>query len=180
MHHHIVALDAWHVPIPSTLFDLPAPTSYTLETCPSRLERPAQIYHAIKNASIIAVTVSPLDATALSESTTPNLKLVVAVAAGTDGIDLVKCRERGIRVLNSPSSNAQSVAEHAVALYFAARRRLITLQHAMLDTPEWLTNGTLAHKMNIAGSRLPLSCQEEVVGVVGHGAVGKLRAPLHS
>lgn len=172
MHHLIVALDAWHVPVPVDLFQLPGPHSYTVKTCTTQLLSPQEIRDTVRDATIIAITVTPLDALTLSEDLTPNLRLVVAVASGTDAIDKQKCKERGIRVLNSPNSNAQSVAEHAISLYFASRRRILKVHHAMLNSNAWVEQGTLAPKLNLADGQKPLSCQEETVGIVGFGAVG--------
>lgn len=178
MRHLIVALDSWHVPVPLDLFQLPDQHTYTLKTCDTRIQSPAEIRETVKDATIIAVTVTQLDALTLSEECTPNLRLIVAVASGTDAIDKSKCKERGIRVLNSPSSNAQSVAEHAISLYFASRRRILTVHHAMLNSNRWTEQGTLADTLNLANGQKPLSCREETVGIIGFGAVGQAAAQL--
>lgn len=178
MHHAIVALDSWHVPVPQNLFQLPDPDTYSLTTYGTRIQSPAEVREAVKDATIIAVTVTPLDAVTLSEECTPNLRVIVAVASGTDAIDKSKCRERGIRVLNSPNSNAQSVAEHAVSLYFASRRRILTVHHAMLNSNRWTEHGTLTDTLDLANGQKPLSCQEETVGIIGFGAVGQATARL--
>lgn len=178
MHHFIVALDSWHVPVPFDLLQLPGEDTYTLKTCDTRIQSPSEIRKTVKDATIIALTVTRLDSLTLSEEYTPNLRLVVAVASGTDSIDKSKCRERGIRVLNSPSSNSQSVAEHAMSLYFASRRRILTVHHAMLNSNRWTEQGTLADTLNLPNSQKPLSCREETVGIIGFGAVGQATAQL--
>lgn len=172
MHHQIVALDAWHVPIPPDLLQLPAPHSYDLKLCKTKSTSNQEIQDRVKDATIIAVTITPLDASTLSADVTPNLRLIVVIASGTDGIDKQQCKERGIRVLNSPSANTESVANHAIAMYFACRRRLLTMHHTMFKTDEWKTQGTVTRKMLSRDHGLPLSCQEEVVGIIGYGAIG--------
>ncbi|PNP48457.1 hypothetical protein TGAMA5MH_00495 [Trichoderma gamsii] len=173
MHHQIVALDAWHVPIPLDLLQLPAPHSYDLKLCETKSTSNQEIQDRVKDATIIAVTITPLDASTLSAAVTPNLRLVVVIASGTDGIDKQQCEARGIRVLNSPSANTESVANHAMAMYFACRRRLLTMHHTMFRTDEWKKQGTVTRKMLSRDQGLPLSCQEEVVGIIGYGAIGQ-------
>jgi lactate dehydrogenase-like 2-hydroxyacid dehydrogenase len=172
MHHTIVALDSWHVPILLDLLQLPSPHSYDLKLCETQSTSSQEIQDRVKDATIIAVTITGLDASTLSAAVTPNLRLVVVIASGTDGIDKEKCKERGIRVLNSPGANTESVANHAVAMYFACRRRLLRMHHTMFRTDEYKSQGTLTRKMLSRDHSLPLSCQEEVVGIIGYGAIG--------
>ncbi|KAM0261153.1 hypothetical protein ACHAQJ_002415 [Trichoderma viride] len=173
MHHKIVALDAWHVPIPLDLLRLPTPHSYDLTLCETRSKSITDIHDRVKDATIIAVTLTPLDSSTLSAAVTPNLRLVVVVASGTDGIDKQQCKERGIRVLNVPNANTDSVANHVVAVYFACRRRLLTMHHTMFKTDEWRRRGTVTQMMHSRDGGLPLSCQQEVVGIIGYGAIGQ-------
>ena len=53
----------------------------------------------------------------------PQLKMITVCGIGTDSIDLVVARERGIAVSNIPGKTAPIVAEHALALMFAVARR---------------------------------------------------------
>jgi glycerate dehydrogenase len=172
MHHKIVALDAWHVPIPLNLLKLLTPHSYDLTVCETRSASITEIHDRVKDATIIAVTLTPLDSSTLSAAVTPNLRLVVAVSSGTDGIDKKLCKERGIRVLNVPNANTDSVANHVMAVYFACRRRLLAMHHTMFRTDEWSRRGTITRLMHSRDDGLPLSCQEEVVGIIGYGAIG--------
>lgn len=175
MRHKIVALDAWHVPIPRDLLKLPPPFSYDLKVCETQLTSNHDIHEAVKDATIIAATLTRLDASTLSEAVTPNLRLVVAIASGTDGIDKEQCKKRGIMVLNSPDANTESVSNHVLAMYFACRRRLMMMQKTVLRTDEWVKRGTVATLMNSRSNELPLSCREEVVGIIGYGAIGEYR-----
>lgn len=52
----------------------------------------------------------------------PRLRLIARHGVGTDTVDTVFARERGIRVTITPEANVLSVAEHAVALLMAVRR----------------------------------------------------------
>ncbi|RFU77504.1 glycerate dehydrogenase [Trichoderma arundinaceum] len=178
MHHKIVALDAWHVPIPPDLLRLPEPHSYEISLCETKSTSTKDIQDRVKDATIIAVTLTPLDASTLSAAVTPNLRLVVVIASGTDGIDKQQCKERGIRVLNVPNANTESVANHVLASYFACRRRLTTMHHSLLNTDEWKRTGTSTKRMHTRNNSLPLSCREEVVGIIGYGAIGQRVAQM--
>lgn len=173
MHHKIVALDAWHVPIPPNLLNLPPPHTYELKVCETQLTSNEDIQEAVKDATIIALTLTRLDASTLSATKTPNLRLIAALASGTDSIDKQECKKRGIRVLNAPDANGDSVANHVIAMYFACRRRLLLMQKVILGTDEWVRRGTITNRLNSRDNKLPLSCKEETVGIIGYGAIGK-------
>ncbi|KAL7792852.1 D-isomer specific 2-hydroxyacid dehydrogenase [Trichoderma afarasin] len=178
MHHKIVALDAWHVPIPPNLLNLPPPHTYELKVCETQLTSNDDIQEAVKDATIIALTLTRLDASTLSATKTPNLRLIAALASGTDSIDKQECKKRGIRVLNAPDANGDSVANHVLAMYFACRRRLLLMQKVILGTDEWVRRGTITNRLNSRDNKLPLSCKEETVGIIGYGAIGQRVAQL--
>jgi hydroxypyruvate reductase 2 len=54
----------------------------------------------------------------------PNLEIVSSFSVGLDKIDLAKCRERGIRVTNTPDVLTDDVADLAIGLMLAVLRRL--------------------------------------------------------
>ena len=54
----------------------------------------------------------------------PNLEIVSSFSVGIDKIDLAKCRERGIRVTNTPDVLTDDVADLAIGLMLAVLRRL--------------------------------------------------------
>jgi hypothetical protein len=53
----------------------------------------------------------------------PALEIVASFSVGIDRVDLAKCRERGIRVTNTPDVLTDDVADLAVGLAFAVLRR---------------------------------------------------------
>ena len=170
MHLEIVALERVHQPLPSR-FDFAPSTTYTL-TVHDRPEAP--LLHArIRHANVVIVTTTKLTAATLSPDVTPNLRLVAIMATGTDPVDLEACRARGIRVTNCPAANLDSVSEHAISLYFAARRRTAMLDRAVRRVPsEWKRNGSLNPLLKFKSGEPPLSCGDEVLGVIGYGALG--------
>lgn len=52
----------------------------------------------------------------------PNLEIVSSYSVGLDKIDLAKCKERGIRVTNTPDVLTDDVADAAIGLTLATLR----------------------------------------------------------
>ncbi|KAH7032347.1 D-isomer specific 2-hydroxyacid dehydrogenase [Macrophomina phaseolina] len=177
VHYRIVALEAVHSAPPD--LELPHPHTYDI-TVYQRTE-PHELHDRIRDADIIINILHPIRAAALDPAVTPNLKKIAINAVGTDIVDLDACRKRGIRVTNCAGSNVQSVTEHALSLYFAARRRTLIMHERTVGTlgdgREWVAEETLTPHMRCAG-RAPLNCDEEVVAIIGNGAIGKRFAHL--
>ncbi|KAK6846046.1 hypothetical protein PG987_001234 [Apiospora arundinis] len=158
-HHNIVSLETFWVPLPAA-FRFPAGHTHTLTAYP--LTDRSQVAERIRDASIVLLSVLQLDAALLSPEICPHLRMIAVVASGTDNLDLEACRRRGIHVANTPHANADSVAEHALALYFAARR----------------SGPRLLRTLNGPDGKPPRTSGREVVGIIGYGAVGKKVAKL--
>ncbi|KAF2259322.1 hypothetical protein CC78DRAFT_586056 [Lojkania enalia] len=176
MHHEIVALEGLHQPLPPT-FTFPPHSTYNLTV----YRRPDldRLRDRIRNATIIIVTTIKLSADVLAPDVTPSLRLVAVMATGTDPVDLDACRKRGVRVTNCPAANIDAVSEHAISLYFAARRRTVLLDGLTRRVPsEWKEKRTLMGHLRFADGKPPLTCGEEVLGIVGYGALGKRIAAL--
>lgn len=88
----------------------------------------------------------------------PKLKLISCCAIGVDCVDLAVARELGITITNVPGRTATLVAEHTLALLFAAARRL-TWMTAEMKQGRWPRE----HLISLIGKRL---------GVVGTGHIG--------
>uniref|UniRef100_A0A9I9CCR1 D-isomer specific 2-hydroxyacid dehydrogenase catalytic domain-containing protein n=1 Tax=Cucumis melo TaxID=3656 RepID=A0A9I9CCR1_CUCME len=54
----------------------------------------------------------------------PKLEIVSSFSVGLDKIDLKKCKEKGIRVTNTPDVLTEDVADLAIGLIIAVLRRL--------------------------------------------------------
>jgi D-3-phosphoglycerate dehydrogenase / 2-oxoglutarate reductase len=95
----------------------------------------------------------------------PNLKSIVFLGTGAASfIDLAAAERLGIRVRAYGGYGDQSVAEHAMALVFAAARQIATMDRAVRAGQWEALNG-----MELAG---------KVLGVVGTGGIGKVMARL--
>lgn len=67
----------------------------------------------------------PIDADLMDRL--PALEAIQRYGAGVDNVDLDAASKRGIKVCNTPDyGQAQEVSDHAVALYLALSRRLVT------------------------------------------------------
>ncbi|KAF2804082.1 glycerate dehydrogenase [Mytilinidion resinicola] len=167
-HHNIVVLESVFSPVPE--FKLPNGLTHTLTSYPRT--QPTEVAERIKNATILITTTIALPAEVLSENVSPHLQFIAVMAVGTDTINLDACRKRGIQVCNSVNANASSVSEHAIGLYFAARRKLIET-HVALRANEWPRRGTLMNMLEDKTGTMPLTCEEEVMGLIGYGFIGK-------
>jgi len=95
----------------------------------------------------------------------PALKLVLCNGAGLDRIDLAEAERRGIEICNTPDAVTEDTADFAIALLYAARRRVL---HG-----DRLVRAGLWGKQPLIPSRR-LSASK--VGVVGLGKIGGLVA----
>lgn len=90
----------------------------------------------------------------------PSLKVISKHGSGTDTIDKVAAKERGIEVVAAVGANAAAVAEQALALLLACAKSVVTLNSRM-HAGHWDKS---THKsMELSG---------RTVGLVGLGAIG--------
>lgn len=89
----------------------------------------------------------------------PGLKIVARYGVGYDAVDLAAADERGVLVTNTPGANSEAVAEHTIALLFAALRG-IAAGDARVRGGDW----SVSRGRQLSGSR---------VGVVGFGRIGR-------
>ncbi|KAH9870229.1 hypothetical protein J1614_007152 [Plenodomus biglobosus] len=174
MHHTIVALEQQHQPLPIDGFHFPQSTTYDLITYETTSTR-EQLHARIRTATILVTTTVRIDAETLHPDVTPKLRYVAVSATGTDAVDLEACKARAIRVTNCPGANIDAVSEHAISLYFAARRRTVLLDHVTRAQPsEWKQRGSVNSYMRLPDGMPPVTCADEVMGVVGYGGLGRL------
>ncbi|EED21486.1 D-isomer specific 2-hydroxyacid dehydrogenase family protein [Talaromyces stipitatus ATCC 10500] len=174
-HHHLVHLQAGLFD-PSHQFTAPPGITLTQEHYSNTT--PDQLHARLRDATILVLCYTRINAEALSEAVSPKLKFIAITAVGTDSVDLETCRRRGIRVSNCPGSNVESVSNHVMALYFAARRNVVRMDRATKDGT-WLKVGSmLSNRMADRDGDWCLTCEEEVMGILGYGYVGKRVAKM--
>jgi D-3-phosphoglycerate dehydrogenase len=94
----------------------------------------------------------------------PKLKIVARAGVGLDNVDVDSATERGVLVVNAPTSNIHSAAEHALALLLSAARQ-IPAADASLREHTW-------KRSSFSGTEI----FGKTVGVVGLGRIGQLVA----
>lgn len=78
---------------------------------------------AVPEADALLVrSATTVDAEVLAAA--PKLKIVARAGVGLDNVDVDAATARGVLVVNAPTSNIHSAAEHALALLLAASRQI--------------------------------------------------------
>jgi len=110
------------------------------------------------NPVAIIVRYSKVGAAAMDAA--PALRVISKHGSGTDTIDKVAARARGIEVVAAAGANAAAVAEQALALLLACAKSVVSLD-ARMHAGHW---DKATHKsVELAG---------RTVGVIGLGAIG--------
>ncbi|MEU9804391.1 phosphoglycerate dehydrogenase [Mycobacterium sp. NPDC050853] len=125
-------------------------------------DRPALLAAVPEADALLVRSATTVDAEVLAAGT--KLKIVARAGVGLDNVDVKAATARGVLVVNAPTSNIHSAAEHAVALLLSTARQ-IPPADASLKEKTWKRssfNGT-----EIYG---------KTVGVVGLGRIGQLVA----
>src|SRR3954447_14728833 len=112
--------------------------------------------------ALIVRSATPVDAEAIAAG--DRLKIVARAGVGLDNVDVPAATARGVLVVNAPTSNIVSAAEHAVALLLAVARR-VPQAAASLRAGEW-------KRSKFTGVEIT----DKTVGVVGLGRIGVLFA----
>jgi len=106
----------------------------------------------------IIVRYSKVGAAAMDAA--PSLKVISKHGSGTDTIDKVAAKARGIEVVAAVGANAAAVAEQALALLLACAKSVVTLDERM-HAGHW---DKATHKS--------VELEGRTVGVIGLGAIG--------
>lgn len=123
----------------------------------------AALLAAVAEADALLVrSATKVDAEVLGAS--DRLKVVARAGVGLDNVEVPPATDRGVLVVNAPTSNIVSAAEHAVALLLAVARR-VPAADASLRGGEWKRSSFSG--VELAG---------KTVGVVGLGKIGQLFA----
>jgi D-3-phosphoglycerate dehydrogenase len=118
---------------------------------------------AVPDADALLVrSATTVDAEVLTAA--PKLTIVARAGVGLDNVDVDAATERGVLVVNAPTSNIHSAAEHAVALLLAAARQIAPAD-ASLRAHTW-------KRSSFSGTEI----FGKTVGVVGLGRIGQLVA----
>ena len=112
--------------------------------------------------AVIVRSATRIDAEALAQA--PNLRVVARAGVGLDNVDVEAATKAGVMVVNAPSSNTVSAAEHAVGLLLAVARN-VPQAMASLKAGEWQRSRFIGTELN-----------GKVAGILGLGRIGELVA----
>jgi D-3-phosphoglycerate dehydrogenase len=123
----------------------------------------AQLLPALAEAEAVIVrSATTIDAEALACA--PRLRVVARAGVGLDNVDVEAATRAGVMVVNAPTSNILSAAEHAVALLLALARN-VPQAMASLKGGQW-------QRARFTGVEL----HGKVAGILGLGKIGVLVA----
>jgi D-3-phosphoglycerate dehydrogenase len=97
----------------------------------------------------------------------PKLKVIGRHGVGLDAIDLQAAKERGIKVVYTPSANTESVAEHFICLALMLAKK-VKLGDTALRTGKWDA------RYKLIGTEL----FGKTLGVLGFGRIGQQTARI--
>ncbi|MGW0592605.1 phosphoglycerate dehydrogenase [Streptosporangium sp. NPDC002607] len=123
----------------------------------------AQFLPALADVDALIVrSATQVDAEAIAHA--PKLRVVARAGVGLDNVDVEASTKAGVMVVNAPTSNITSAAEHTVALILASARN-VAQAHSALKGGEW-------KRSKYTGVEL----DEKVVAILGLGKIGQLVA----
>jgi D-3-phosphoglycerate dehydrogenase len=112
--------------------------------------------------AVIIRSATRIDAEAIAHG--PRLRVIARAGVGLDNVDVEAATKAGVMVVNAPTSNIVSAAEHAVALLLSLARNLPQAM-ASLQAGQW-------QRAAFTGIEL----QDKVLGLLGLGRIGMLVA----
>ena len=124
---------------------------------PEELLEEIQPYHALVIRSATKVTAELLEAA-------ENLKVVGRAGIGLDNVDIPAATQKGVVIMNTPTGNTVTTAEHAIAMMMALSRK-IPQGTASLREGRW-------DKKKLQGREL----MGKTLGVLGFGKIGSIVA----
>lgn len=108
-----------------------------------------------------AILRSGVKITAASLEGNRRLKALVRAGVGTDNIDKVAATRLGIVVMNTPTGNTLSTAEHTIAMMMALSRNIAAANQSLVEG-RWERNRYM-------GTQLA----DKTIGIVGLGRIGQ-------
>lgn len=131
---------------------------------------PDQVIERLKGATVAISNKIPIDASAMAAS--PELKLILITATGTNNVDLAAARAHGITVCNCQGYGTPSVAQHTIMLLLNLATRLADYQKAVAE-------GRWQQAKQFCLLDCPIvELEGKTLGLLGHGELGSAVARL--
>uniref|UniRef100_A0A923JLP8 2-hydroxyacid dehydrogenase n=1 Tax=Pseudomonas zanjanensis TaxID=2745496 RepID=A0A923JLP8_9PSED len=140
-----------------------------LRSCFSELQlfartTPDQVTERLKGATVAITNKVVIDAQAMAAS--PDLKLILISATGTNNVDLTAARSHGITVCNCQGYGTPSVAQHTIMLLLNLATRLADYQKAVGE-------GRWQQASQFCLLDYPIvELEGKTLGLLGHGELG--------
>ena len=134
---------------------------YAVVLCPKTGARSAQELAAMLGGAVAAiVSTDPFTREVIEAQR--NLKVIARVGVGTDSIDLAAASQQKVLVTITPGLNADTVAEHTLALILALIRKVVA-QDILVKSGRW----------ERVGEFTPGELAGRTVGLLGAGTIGR-------
>ncbi|ALI06545.1 MULTISPECIES: 2-hydroxyacid dehydrogenase [Pseudomonas] len=125
---------------------------------------PDQVIERLKGATVAITNKIVIDAQAMAAS--PELKLILISATGTNNVDLAAARHHGITVCNCQGYGTPSVAQHTLMLLLNLATRLADYQNAVGE-------GRWQQASQFCLLDYPIvELEGKTLGLLGHGELG--------
>nr|WP_326185290.1 hydroxyacid dehydrogenase [uncultured Oscillibacter sp.] len=121
---------------------------------------PSEYLEELRDAECMIVRIGHMNRAEIEAA--PRLRVIGRSGVGYDSIDIAAASERGIPVVIAPHCNADSVAEHTLALMFALASNIVECH-----------NEAVRGNFEIRNSGKTFELQGLTVGIVGFGDIGK-------
>lgn len=92
----------------------------------------------------------------------PELKVIARCGVGLDNVDVAHATKKGVRVVNAPGSNADTVAEHTLGL-------MLSLQRQTFAAVTAVKAGNWDYRKNFGGDEI----RGKTLGILGYGNIGR-------
>lgn len=133
--------------------------------------QPDQVVEHLRGATVALTCSVALREEHLAQL--PDLQMISLALTGTDIVDLDYCKARGIKVTNVPGYATNTVAEHSLAMMFELFRKVSSYSRLMQQV-----QNRQAEPRNIYFDFPIRDLHGRVLGIVGHGSIGKRVAEL--
>lgn len=121
---------------------------------------PSEYLEELQDAECVVVRIGHMNRAEIEAA--PHLRVIGRSGIGYDSIDVAAASERGIPVVIAPHCNADSVAEHTLALMFALASNLVECH-----------NEAVTGNFEIRNSGKMFELKGRTAGIVGFGDIGK-------
>lgn len=161
-----MAVERWEVLLPATI-DASGPESIeeiATFTGLDEYDDRAALLADVDRFDAIIVRVAELDAELIDAAT--SLTVVSKHGAGLDNVDVEAASRNGVVVCNTPGANSRSVAEHAVGLILATRKRVLPADE------EVRAGGWERHRF------LNSELRSDTLGLLGFGNIARETASI--